>query len=154
MQFIEQFGILGVFLASVIPFVDAIVMVPIGIAIGLNPAGTVVAAVVGDAIAILVFAFGSASIRDRIVNKRVARGKTKQSPKVEKAIRILDKYGMYAVAALAPIFIGTQIAALASAIAGVRPRRISVLIILSTLIWSVVAAVAMVRFNINFGLIA
>ena len=52
MEYIEQWGALGVFIASVIPFVDAIAMVPVGIALGVNPTLTVIAAVIGDAIAI------------------------------------------------------------------------------------------------------
>ena len=56
MEYIEQWGALGVFIASVIPFVDAIAMVPVGIALGVNPTLTVIAAVIGDAIAIVVFA--------------------------------------------------------------------------------------------------
>jgi hypothetical protein len=44
MQYIEQWGALGVFIASVIPFVDAIAMVPVGIALGVNPALAVITA--------------------------------------------------------------------------------------------------------------
>jgi membrane protein DedA with SNARE-associated domain len=152
MQYIEQWGALGVFIASVIPFVDAIAMVPVGIALGVNPYLAVIAAVIGDAIAIVVFAYLSSTMRNRIIKRRAAKGKTGESPRFEKAVRTFDKYGIYAVAVTAPAFIGTQIAAMASVAAGVKPGRASVLIIASTLIWSAGIAIAMVAFDVRLDL--
>jgi hypothetical protein len=54
------------------------------------------------------------------------------------------------MAIAAPALIGTQIAAMASVAAGVKPGRTSVIIIFSTLIWSVAIAIAMVAFGITF----
>jgi hypothetical protein len=53
------------------------------------------------------------------------------------------------MALAAPAFIGTQIAAMASVAAGVKPFRASVHIIASTLIWSAGIAIAMVAFGIT-----
>ena len=145
-------GALGVFVASVIPFVDAIAMVPVGIALGVNPTLAVIAAVVGDAIAIVVFAYLSSTMRNRIIKRRAAKGKTGESPKFEKAIRMFDKYGIYGMAIAAPALIGTQIAAMASVAAGVKPFRASTLIIASTLIWSAGIAIAMVVFDVRLDL--
>jgi len=152
-QYIEQWGALGVFIASVIPFIDAIAMVPVGIALGVNPTLTVIAAVIGDAIAIVVFACLSSTMRDRISKRREAKGKSGESPRFEKAVRTFDKYGIYAMALAAPAFIGTQIAAMASVATGVKPFRASTLIIASTLICSAGIAIAMVAFDINFGIV-
>ena len=152
MQYIEQWGLLGVFIATAVPLVDAAVMVPLAIAFGLNPALTVILATAGDAIAILVFAFLSSNIRNRMIRRREAKGKTGESPRFEKAVRTFDKYGIYAMALAAPAFIGTQIAAMASVAAGVKPARASALIIASTLLWSAGIAIAMVYFDVNFGI--
>lgn len=152
MEFIEQWGLLGVFLATAVPLVDAVVMVPLAIAFGLNPILTVILATAGDAIAILVFAFLSFNIRNRMIRRREAKGKTGESPRFAKAVRTFDKYGIYAMALAAPAFIGTQIAAMASVAAGVKPARASVLIIFSTLLWSAGIAIAMVYFDVNFGI--
>jgi hypothetical protein len=153
MEFIEQWGLLGVFLATAVPLVDAVVMVPLAIAFGLNPILTVILATAGDAIAILVFAFLSFNIRNRMIRRREAKGKTGESPRFAKAVRTFDKYGIYAMALAAPAFIGTQIAAMASVAAGVKPARASVLIIFSTLLWSAGIAIAMVYFDVNFGIV-
>ena len=58
MQYIEPWGALGVFIASVIPFVDAIAMVPVGIALGVNPTLAVIAAVTGDMGSALIYLIG------------------------------------------------------------------------------------------------
>jgi hypothetical protein len=73
MEFIEQWGLLGVFLATAVPLVDAVVMVPLAIAFGLNPILTVILATAGDAIAILVFAFLSSNFRNRMIRRREAK---------------------------------------------------------------------------------
>ena len=152
MEYIEQWGLLGVFFATAVPLVDAVVMVPMAIAFGLNPTLTVILATAGDAIAILVFAFLSSSIRSRIIRRREAKGKTGESPRFEKAVRTFDKHGIYAVALTAPALIGTQIAAMASVAARVKPGRASALIIFSTLIWSAAIAIAMVAFDVRLDL--
>ena len=152
MEYIEQWGALGVFIATAVPLVDAVVMVPLAIAFGLNPTLTVILATAGDAIAILVFAFLSSNFRNRMIRRREAKGKTGESPRFAKAVRTFDKYGIYAMALAAPAFIGTQIAAMASVAAGVKPARASVLIIASTLLWSAGIAIAMVYFDVNFGI--
>jgi hypothetical protein len=152
MEFIEQWGLLGVFFATAVPLVDAVVMVPLAIAFGLNPTLTVILATAGDAIAILVFAFLSSNIRSRMIRRREAKGKTGESPRFEKAVRTFNKYGIYAVALSAPALIGTQIASMASVAAGVKPGRASALIIASTLIWSAGIAIAMVAFDVKIDL--
>jgi UPF0716 family protein affecting phage T7 exclusion len=152
MEYIEQWGLLGVFFATAVPLVDAVVMVPMAIAFGLNPTLTVILATAGDAIAILVFAFLSSNIRNRMIRRREAKGKTGESPRFQKAVRTFDKYGIYAVALTAPAFIGTQIAAMASVAAGVKPFRASTLIIASTLVWSAGIAIAMVAFDVRLDL--
>jgi len=112
----------------------------------------VIAAVIGDAIAIAVFAYLSSTMRNRIIKRRAAKGKTGESPKFEKAVRMFDKYGIYGMAIAAPALIGTQIAAMASVAAGVKPFRASTLIIASTLIWSAGIAIAMVAFDVRLDL--
>ena len=152
MEYIEQWGLLGVFFATAVPLVDAVVMVPMAIAFGLNPTLTVILATAGDAIEIVVFAYLSSTMRNRIIKRREAKGKTGESPKFEKAVRMFDKYGIYGMAIAAPALIGTQIAAMASVAAGVKPFRASTLIIASTLIWSAAIAIAMVAFDVRLDL--
>lgn len=147
---LEQWGLFGIFLAGAIPWMEAIAVVPSGIALGLNPIATVIAAVLGNAITIFVFAYAGSSIRARISRRRLAKGKSSESPRFEKAVKAFDRYGIYGMAALGPVIIGTQFAAAASVAAGVKPLRVSLLVTASMMIWSIVLAIVMVTFDINF----
>ena len=77
------------------------------------------------------------------------KGRPAQLPKLEKALKAFDKYGVYGLAALGPILIGTQFAAAAAVLAGVKPLRSSILIIASLTLWAVAIAFAMVAFDIT-----
>ncbi|MFM1788852.1 MAG: hypothetical protein RLZZ12_201 [Actinomycetota bacterium] len=150
---IENWGLIGVFIAGAIPWIEAIAVVPSGIVLGLNPYATVIAAVAGNAITIFLFAYLSSNIRQRIINRRMAQGKSGDSAKFEKALKAFDKYGIYGMAFLGPILIGTQFAAAASVAAGVKPLRASILISMSMAIWASLLAFIMVALDINFELI-
>ena len=64
-------------------------------------------------------------------------------PSIEK------KYGVYGLAALGPVLIGTQFAAAAAVSAGVKPLRSSILITVSMFLWAIVIAVAVVALDIK-----
>ena len=150
---IEELGLLGVFIAGAIPWIEAIAVVPSGIILGLHPMATVIAAALGNAITIFVFAYLSSTIRAKIIERRVAKGKSVESPKFERALKAFDRYGIYGMAFLGPIIIGTQFAAAASVAAGVKPLRVSILITTSMILWAVGIAAVMVAFDLSFKLI-
>lgn len=144
---LEQLGLLGIFLAGATPWLEAIAVVPAGILFGLDPVLTVVAAATGNALTIFLFAYAGSSIRSWLVKRREAKGKTGDSPKYQKAIAAFDKYGIWGMAALGPVLIGTQFAAAASVAAGVKPLKVSILITTSMVLWSVAIAVLMFVFD-------
>jgi Ca2+/H+ antiporter, TMEM165/GDT1 family len=150
---IEELGLIGIFIAGAIPWMEAIAVVPTGVILGLDPIATVIAAVLGNAITIFIFAYLVSTIRAKIVERRVAKGKTAESPKFEKALMAFDRYGIYGMAFLGPIIIGTQFAAAASVAAGVRSLRVSILITSSMILWASGIAAAMVVFDLSFELI-
>jgi hypothetical protein len=146
---LEQLGLFGVFLAGAIPWFEAIAVVPAGILFGLDPVLTVIFAATGNIITIAVFAYGGNSIRNWIIRRRVAKGKDAESPRFVKAQQAFDKYGIYGMALLGPILIGTQFAAAASTAAGVKPFKVTTLISLSMVLWATVIAWGMVAFGIS-----
>jgi hypothetical protein len=145
----EQLGLIGIFIAGAIPWFEAIAVVPGGILFGLDPVLTVIAAVTGNALTIFLFAYAGARIRAWFIKRREAKGKTGDSPKYQKALAAFDKYGMWGMAALGPILIGTQFAAAASVAAGVKPLKVSVLITASMVIWATAIAWAMVALGVT-----
>ena len=148
---LEQLGLLGIFIAGAIPWFEAIAVVPAGIIFGLDPVLTVIAAATGNAITIFLFAYAGSSIRSWILRRREARGKSGESPKFQKAVAAFDKYGIYGMAALGPVLIGTQFAAAASVAAGVKPLKVSLLITLSMALWSVALAVLVASLGVKIG---
>lgn len=146
---LEQLGLLGIFIAGAIPWFEAIAVVPAGILFGLDPVLTVIAAVTGNAITIFLFAYAGSSIRSWLIKRREAKGKTGDSPKYQKAIAAYDKYGIWGMAALGPILIGTQFAAAASVAAGVKPLKVSLLITASMAIWAIVIAVGVASLGVK-----
>ena len=150
---LESLGLLGVFIAGAIPWMEAIAVVPAGIVFGLDPLAVVVAAVIGNGLTIFLFAYLGSGIRERIIKKRLANGKTGESPKFEKALKAFDKYGIYGLAILGPLIIGTQFAAAAAVAAGVKPLRASLIVTLSMALWASGIAAVMAAFELTFGLV-
>ncbi len=145
----EQLGLFGIFIAGAIPWMEAIAVVPAGILFGLDPVLTVIAAVAGNAITIFLFAYASSGIRSWLIRRREAKGKTGDSPKYLKAVAAFDRYGIWGMAALGPILIGTQFAAAASVAAGVKPLKVSILITASMALWSIAIAWVMVALGVQ-----
>jgi hypothetical protein len=138
---LEQLGLLGVFIAGAIPWFEAIAVVPAGILFGLDPYWVIAAAIVGNATTIFVFAYAGASIRNWISKRRAAAGKTPELKRFEKAQVAFDKYGLYGVAALGPILIGTQFAAAIAVAVGVRPFKSALVITAGMAVWAVIVAI-------------
>lgn len=147
---LEQLGLFGVFLGGAIPWFEAIAVVPAGILFGLDPFLVVLSALLGNTLTIFLFAFGGAKIRDWFIGRsskksaRSEKAQAKSARKVEKAQKAFDKYGIFGLAALGPILIGTQFAAAIAVAAGVKPLKTSLLISFATLVWAAVIAVLMV----------
>lgn len=146
---LEQLGLLGIFIAGAVPWLEAIAFIPPGIAVGFDPVLTVIAAVAGNASTIFLFAYSGSGIRNWLQKRREAKGKTGESPKYQKALAAFHKYGFWGMAALGPIIIGSQFAAAASVAAGVKPMKTSIFISVSVLIWSVALAWVMVALGVK-----
>lgn len=146
---LEQLGLLGIFIAGAIPWFEAIGVVPAGIVLGLNPIWTVVAAAAGNILTIAAFAYGGERIRNWVIARRQAKGKEVKSDRFEKAQKAFDKYGIFGMAALGPILIGTQFAAAASVAAGVKPLKVTLLISLAMVLWAAGIAWGMVALGIQ-----
>jgi hypothetical protein len=145
----EQIGLLGIFIAGAIPWLEAIGVVPGGILFGLDPLAVVISAVAGNTITIFAFAYAGDRIRAWLKRRRAAKGKEGESPRFAKAQASFDKYGIYGMGLLGPILIGTQFAAAISVAAGVKPLKTSIIISVSTLLWSIAIAVGMVLFGLD-----
>ena len=137
-MWVEDFGYLGVFLGGAIPWLEAITVVPAGIILGLNPFLTVLFALFGNIATIALFSFFGAKIRGWFMGR--SKGSERTNKRMQKAQAAFEKYGLYVLAVLGPVIVGTQFAATASVAAGVKPLRTTIVISLGTAIWAVVFA--------------
>jgi hypothetical protein len=137
---IEQLGLVGIFIAGAIPWFEAIAVIPSGIIFGLDPVLTVIAAVLGNGLTIFVFAYAGSQIRQWLIRRREQRGKTGESARFAKAQAAFDKYGIFGMAILGPILIGTQFSAAISVAAGVKPLKAGIIITAGMALWSVAIA--------------
>jgi hypothetical protein len=139
MNLVEQLGLFGVFLAGLIPWMEEAAVIA-GILFGLDPVLTVLFAVLGNTITIVIFAYGASAIRSWIMKKREQKGKEPESPRLEKALKAFDKYGIYGLGLLGPALIGTQFAALGAVAAGVKPLKASIVVTVGMIVWIVAFA--------------
>ena len=147
---LENLGYFGIFLAGAIPWFEAIGVVPVGILFGLDPALTVIAASVGNIITIALFAYAGDKIRNWVIERRRKKGIEPKAGRYEKAQKAFDKYGIFGMAALGPIIIGTQFAAAASVAAGVKPLKVTLYISVAMVLWAILIAWGMVALGISF----
>jgi len=138
---VEQLGLLGVFIGGAVPWLEAVVVIPVGILLGLPVVWTVVFALVGNAVTIVMFAAGSERILLAITQRREKKGKARQEDRrAARAKRIFVRYGDVGMAVVGPLLIGTQFAAAIAVSLGVSVLRASVVQSLGAAVWGVGAA--------------
>lgn len=140
-QLIEQLGLLGVFLAGATPFLEALIVVPVAILLGLDPVITTVVAVAGNAVTIGLFALSSRTIMGRIVARRHRRGLPRYSASMQRGMDIFEQYGVWSMAVLGPLVIGTQLGAAIAVSLGISPARATVIVTAATVLWATLAAI-------------
>jgi Ca2+/H+ antiporter, TMEM165/GDT1 family len=138
---VEQLGLLGVFIAGAVPWLEAVVVIPIGILLGLPVVWTVVLALAGNIATIVLFAAGSERILSAIARRREKHGKPDQDDsRTARAKRIFVRYGDVGMAVVGPLVIGTQFAAAIAVSLGVSVWRASVVQSLGAVAWGIAAA--------------
>jgi len=139
---LEQLGLLGVFIAGATPWLEAVVVIPVGIAFGLSPVWTMVWALVGNASTIVLFALLSDNIMSGLARRREKKGLSREpDARMERAKRIFTRYGVLGMAVVGPLIIGTQIAAAIAVSLGVSVWRSSTIVTLGAVVWGVATGV-------------
>lgn len=135
---LEQLGLLGVFIAGATPWLEAVVVIPVGIAFGLSPLWTMVWALLGNASTIVAFALLSERIMSGMARRRARKGLSREpDARLERAQKIFIRYGVFGMAVVGPLIIGTQIAAAIAVSLGVSVWRSSTIVTLGAVVWGV-----------------
>jgi len=146
---VEQLGLLGVFIAGATPWLEAITVIPVGVLFGLNPTLTFLFAIAGNVLTVVLFAYLSSRILTWGARRReLKHGTQAPDPRGERARKIFDRYGIFGMAILGPLVIGTQFAAAVAVSFGVSPFKSSVVVSMGA------ALLGMVAGGITLGIIA
>jgi uncharacterized membrane protein len=126
---VEQLGLLGVFLAGAIPWLEAVTVIPIGVLVGLDPLLTFIFAIGGNILTVILFAYLSKQILHWLSERRERKtGLESRDSRAERARHIFDRYGIIGMGLLGPLVVRTQFAAAVAVSFGVSPLKSSVVV--------------------------
>jgi uncharacterized membrane protein len=113
--------LVGVFLGGALPWLEAVIVIPIGIVAGLPPVLTVVVALVGNLLTVWLAAYYGERIRTwwraRRYRRRQAEAQVAgrlvptEEPhgRAARVTRVMERWGMPGLAVVGPIGLGTQL---------------------------------------------
>ena len=138
-------GLLGVFVGGAIPWLEAVVVIPVGILAGLDPVLVVVTGLAGNLLTVWLAAFyGERLRRWWRARRRGPGGAGDEAPQPgarrRRAQHVFDRWGLPGLALVGPIGLGTQLSALLAVSLGVSARRTTAWVGAGTVAWCVVAA--------------
>lgn len=132
---------IGIMLISAIPFVESYFGAAIGVLVGIHPAVAIVAAVVGNAISMLVFVLTAHAARTKVLH---GRGSAEEpSPRRARLKRMFDRFGVPGVSLLGQTVLPSQITSGAMVSFGASRDAV--------LLWQ---AISIVLWGVVFGLLA
>lgn len=153
-----------IFLLAAVPFIEALVIIPIAIIAGLNPLIVLTFGIIGNVLTLLlviIFVDEIKKWRNRRKLKQASEGTDVRSDsdglvegvdeleyeddtpnkRTLRARKLWNKYGLPGLAILGPFFVGSHLTAFLSLTLGGTKQRVTVWIILSVVLWSVLFAV-------------
>lgn len=131
----------GVMLAAAIPFIESYFGTLIGAIAGVPLPLAVLAAVVGNAVSMLVFVFIASAARQKLLARRGADAATDApSPRREKVKRMFDRFGVPGVSLLGQTVLPSQITSGMMVSFGASRNAVIVWQIISIIIWAIIFA--------------
>lgn len=132
------------FLLSVAPWIDIFLVVPLGIVWGLSPIGVGITGFSGNFLMILLLGLFFRQFARWREQKRLKKGITTPSKKETRARRIWERYGVPGLSLIAPVLVGTDIAAVLALTFGSSRTRVIGWMGVSLVVWTVVLAIGSV----------
>jgi len=130
--------LIGIFLAGATPGLEAVIVVPVGIAAGLPVPAVLAAAIAGNlATVVLSVVFGE---RVRRWWRRRRANQDRTDRRSQRAQRVADRWGLPGLALLGPVSLGTQASAVIAIALGQTRQRTLTWISAGTVVWAAVAA--------------
>jgi uncharacterized membrane protein len=137
-----QYIILFLFAAA--PWMDVSIIVPLGIVWGLPPIGVSIVAFSGNFLLILGLGIFFKNIDKWRKHRKQKKGLNNLTKREKRSREIWEKYGIPGLALLAPIFVGTDIAAIIALTFGSSKIRVVGWMTISLAMWTIIFAVGSV----------
>lgn len=131
-----------IFLVAAIPFFEVLVVIPLGMAAGLNALTVTLVAFWGNMVTIYLLILFIDHIQTWRKRRRERQGKTSPQKRQARAEKIWKKYGLPGLALLSPILIGSHLGTVLAMGFGGTKQQITFWMTVSILAWSAIIGVA------------
>jgi len=142
-----QYAVL--FILAFAPLLDVSLVVPLGVLWGLSPVWVSIVAFAGNFLMVLLLGLFFKQVASWRQARREKRGITGPTKKEARSREIWEKYGIPGLALVAPIIIGTDLAAVLALTFGSSKIRVVGWMTVSLALWTVVFALGAV-YGISF----
>ncbi|QKY71066.1 small multi-drug export protein [Lentibacillus sp. CBA3610] len=133
-----------IFLLGATPFMEILGVIPIGVAAGLPAIPVSVVAFLGNMSTIWLLILLAERVKTWLKKRREKKEKEKESSakRGERGKAIWKKYGLPGLAIVAPILVGSHLAAVVAIGAGGERRQIFLWMTISIIIWTIATGIA------------
>lgn len=133
--------IIILFLLGVAPWMDVSLIVPLGVLWGLPPVAVGITAFIGNFLLIMLLGIFFKQINKWRTERRKKKGMIAPTKKEMRSRAIWEKYGIPGLAMIAPLFVGTDIAAIFALIFGSSRKHVVGWMTCSLAFWTLVFTV-------------
>jgi len=130
----------GVMLAAAIPFIESYFGTLIGVVAGVPLPITLLAAILGNLISMLIFVFAASAARAKVLARRGADQQPEPSPRRAKVKRMFDRFGVPGVSLLGQAVLPSQITSGMMVSFGASRNAVIFWQVVSIIIWALIFA--------------
>lgn len=131
-----------IFLLGAVPFLEILVVIPLGVVAGLPTLPVTILAFAGNILTIWLLILMMDRVKKWVERRNEKKGKELSEKKAKRASTIWKKYGLPGLSILSPIFIGSHLGVLLAMGFGGGKRQITFWMTLSIAVWSIAIGVA------------
>lgn len=130
----------GVMLAAAIPFIESYFGTLIGVVSGVPLPITLLAAILGNVISMLIFVFAASAARAKVLARRGADQQAEPSARRAKVKRMFDRFGVPGVSLLGQAVLPSQITSGMMVSFGASRNAVIFWQVISIIIWALIFA--------------
>ncbi|SFM46990.1 small multi-drug export protein [Methanolobus profundi] len=130
-----------VFLLAATPWIEILVVIPAGIALGLNPLAVSILAFTGNLTTVYLLIFAYQYLSSTFDKHKSGENKKQLSKRKKKALHIWNKYGFPGLAFISPLTVGTHFATFVALSFKSKKYMVTMWITGSIFVWTVIVTV-------------